>query len=262
MIERGFVSTPGQVHYRKGGSGSALLLLHQTAESSRAYQAVLPLLAQQHTVIATDTPGYGDSRVPDHPPSVSDYAAVNMAVLDSLGIEQAAVMGIHTGASIAIEIAAAYPQRTLALVAVGVPLWDAQERHERKQAAQSWQPTEFKEDGSHLIEKWQQLRRIAPNVSLEVVHRAVIDNLKAHTPTAAYRALHEYPIEERLPLVRCPALILAGERDSLAKHTEPAAALMARVQWRILPDQAGFLPDTMPLELVQLVEDFLDGSTT
>src|SRR5579871_5980324 len=129
MIQRGLIQTDvGQVHYRSGGRGPALLLLHQTAESSRAYTAVLPLFAEHHRVVAVDTPGYGDSDPPARQLSVSDYASASVAVLDALGIEQTAVLGIHTGASIAVELAAAQPERIVALIAIGVPLWDATER--------------------------------------------------------------------------------------------------------------------------------------
>ena len=87
-IRRGYASTSlGQVHYRELAGPSigstldekceALLLLHQTADSSTQFLELMTELAGQVRVIAADTPGYGASdRIPAgaDPPSVADYA--------------------------------------------------------------------------------------------------------------------------------------------------------------------------------------------
>ena len=103
-------SALGQVHcvVAGEGAGAPLLLLHQTPRSTDEFAEVLPLLARQRRVIAIDTPGYGCSdRVPGQP-SIADYAGAAIDVLDALGIEQATVVGHHTGAVIAVELAAAF----------------------------------------------------------------------------------------------------------------------------------------------------------
>ena len=80
----------GQVHCVVAGSGSGtpLLLLHQTPRSVDEFAEVMPLLARERQVVAIDTPGYGCSDRGSGRPGVADYA----------------------GAVIAVEMAAAYPQ--------------------------------------------------------------------------------------------------------------------------------------------------------
>jgi pimeloyl-ACP methyl ester carboxylesterase len=98
-----------QVHCVVDGAdaGTPLLLLHQTPRSIDEFAEVMPLLARERRVVAMDTPGYGCSdRVPGQP-GVADYAGAAIDVLDGLGIERVIVVGHHTGAIIAVEMAAA-----------------------------------------------------------------------------------------------------------------------------------------------------------
>jgi haloacetate dehalogenase len=54
------VSTPrGSVHGTVGGKGPPVLLLHGYPETHVMWRDVAPLLAERHTVVATDLTGYG-----------------------------------------------------------------------------------------------------------------------------------------------------------------------------------------------------------
>ena len=103
----------GQVHGVSAGSSAEtpLLLLHQTPRSIDEFAEVLPLLAAESRVIALDTPGYGCSDRVSGRPGVADYAAAVVQVLDHLGVDRVVVVGHHTGAVIAVELAAAFPDR-------------------------------------------------------------------------------------------------------------------------------------------------------
>ena len=84
MIDRAFVKTShGRVHYRECGEGPPLLLLHQTADSSLAFEPLMPGLVG-HRLLATDTLGYGDSDPPPHPYSMEEYADSVVAFLDAV----------------------------------------------------------------------------------------------------------------------------------------------------------------------------------
>src|SRR5713226_5578637 len=64
-----------RVHYFIGGKGGPVVLLHGYAETSHMWLPIMPLLAQQHTVIVPDLRGAGDSSKPE-----SGYDKQNMAV--------------------------------------------------------------------------------------------------------------------------------------------------------------------------------------
>ena len=128
-MRRAFADTPGgQIHYRTAGSGRPVLLLHQTPRSSDEYRDVIPLLARDFRAIAMDTIGYGDSYRPAWTCGIEDYAAGARDLLDALGVARAAVVGHHTGAVIAMELAAAWPERVERLVLSASPYIDAAER--------------------------------------------------------------------------------------------------------------------------------------
>lgn len=118
VVSRHFIDLPtGTIHYASCGSGPPVLLLHQTPRSWDEYRDVLPLLGRHFRAIAMDTPAFGDSAKP--PPahdSIERWAEAALSLADALGLQRLAVVGHHTGAAIAIELAAAFPTRVSAAV--------------------------------------------------------------------------------------------------------------------------------------------------
>ena len=110
-IERAFVQTrSGRIHAASAGHGFPVLLLHQTPRSWDEYRDVLPLLASKYRAIAMDTVGFGDSDpLPAGRDSIETWAQCAHDVLRALGHDRAVVVGHHTGAAIAVEMAASRP---------------------------------------------------------------------------------------------------------------------------------------------------------
>ena len=109
--QRTFVQTRrGRIHVAGNGTGFPVLLLHQTPRSWDEYRDVLPILGRRYRAIAMDTVGFGDSeRAAEN--SIESWSDAAFALLDALDIEQAAIVGHHTGAVIALEMAASQPGR-------------------------------------------------------------------------------------------------------------------------------------------------------
>ncbi len=92
-ITRAFIRTrEGTIHYVTAGAGDPVLLLHQTPRSWDEYRDVIPLLAENFSVIAMDTLGFGDSEKPSTPSSVEGYGRAVIAFLDALGIERTSIV--------------------------------------------------------------------------------------------------------------------------------------------------------------------------
>jgi pimeloyl-ACP methyl ester carboxylesterase len=53
-----------KLHYLRAGNGPTLILLHGYTQTSRMWKPIIPLLAENFTVIAPDLPGIGDSVIP------------------------------------------------------------------------------------------------------------------------------------------------------------------------------------------------------
>ncbi|GAA0954224.1 alpha/beta hydrolase [Actinocorallia libanotica] len=106
-----------------GGAGRPLLALHGHLYEGETWGALAEALAPHWRVIAPDQRGHGDS---DRAPSYTrdDYVADAIALLDHLGIEEAAVLGHSGGGITAYQLAARHPGRVSAVVNVEGPVCD------------------------------------------------------------------------------------------------------------------------------------------
>lgn len=88
-------------HVQQAGEGPAVLLLHGTGASTHTWRDVLPLLAQEMTVIAPDLPGQGFSEpLPFHRLTLGGMAAAVGDLLRRLDVAPALIVGHSAGAAI------------------------------------------------------------------------------------------------------------------------------------------------------------------
>jgi len=210
-----FVRTSlGHVHYLDTGPESdvPVVLLHQIPRSIDEFKEVIPLLAETHRVIAVDTPGYGRSDKPPHPPTVEEYVDGIVDLLDELGVEKAHFVGHHTGAFVAMELAAAHPERLDKLVLSG-PVWVDDEI--RKQIAGVNPQWQVQPDGSHFTQKWE--RFLSWTGDPQLTHRIVVDLMAAGEISEwGHEAAGKWRMEDRIHLIKGPALIIVGYDDRFA----------------------------------------------
>ena len=182
-IRRAFADlSVGQVHYAACGDlqAQAVLLLHQSPRSWREYQAVLPLLATRWHAIAMDTAGFGDSEG-GGPASIAHYAQVALELVEHLGLAKVHVVGHHTGGVIAVELAAAAPQRVASLTLSSTPFTDAAFRAERA-TRPPIDEVPASTDGSHLAALWQRRQGFYPEGRPELLQAFVRDALRRTHP--------------------------------------------------------------------------------
>jgi pimeloyl-ACP methyl ester carboxylesterase len=116
----------GQLHVRTafpttGGFDEQVTLfcLHANQSSSRAFARFLPEIADVRSVYAPDLPGLGESD-PSPASDVSGAAGAVSDLADDLRLRQIDVLGVHTGALVALHLAAARAELVRRLVLVGV----------------------------------------------------------------------------------------------------------------------------------------------
>ena len=119
-----------KLHYMTAGHGPAVILLHGFAETSRMWRPIIPLLAEKFTVIAPDLPGIGDSSIPADKIDMKTSASRIHALVRSLGVEKARVVGHDIGLMVAYAYATQFPAETEKLVVMdaflpGVSGWEA-----------------------------------------------------------------------------------------------------------------------------------------
>ncbi len=183
----------------------AVLLIHGfggTPESDFAGQ--LPLLRQRYRVIAPHLHGYGRSSHRDAY-TLSFYredAADLVALLDFLGIERVMALAFSDGAIVGLLLAAHYPERVQALAAMGAqPSINA----ENLSAIRHWLLEK------PLSEDWQEeLARLHGEPYWRSLPRMYVEG-----QDALVRAGGVIITGGELAAIRCPTLIMHGQRDRI-----------------------------------------------
>jgi pimeloyl-ACP methyl ester carboxylesterase len=216
-VRRGYAdSVLGPLHFAEAGTGPVLLLLHQTPRSHDEFREVLPLLTDGRRVIAMDMLGFGMSASVPAPQSIERMASGALALLDALGVTEAAVLGHHTGAAVAIEMAAQQPARVPALVLSSTP-WTGPEYRSSHGERGGVDEAEPADDGSHLTTLWRLRRPYYPAGRPDLLDRFIRDALAPGVdPAEGHRACARYVMEDRITLVRAPVLLIGASADPFA----------------------------------------------
>lgn len=266
-LHRGFITIQGafgtrQVHYRRGGRGPVVLLLHQSPQSSREMEPLIAAWGHAFTLIAPDSPGYGFSQPlqlegrPAAGASMEDFASATLEFVDALGIGRFGIYGFHTGASIGTALAEARPDRVAAVAANGlVVLTEA----ERATILRDYLPPLVPRwDGGHLAWLWARVReqaiffpwfdrRAATRMDFDVppadrLHSGLLEFLAAGDQYhVAYAAAFVDRAERRLPALAVPLLVTAQARDPLAGHLARIGPRSASVRVETAADTAAAL---------------------
>jgi pimeloyl-ACP methyl ester carboxylesterase len=107
-----------RICYRTAGEGPVLALIHGITATSDTWREVLPMLVEDHTVIAPDLLGHGESAKPRGDYSLGAFAAGIRDLLLALGHERATVVGHSLGGGVAMQFAYQFPERCERLVLV------------------------------------------------------------------------------------------------------------------------------------------------
>jgi pimeloyl-ACP methyl ester carboxylesterase len=261
MIRRGYVDAGwGQVHYREAGRGAqpALICLHATAYSGRSLSPLLQPLARDRRVVALDTPGYGGSDGPAEPVAFALYADAIGDAIERLRTEPVDLLGYHTGALIATELAVRRPALVRRLVLIGVPFFQGDDHTAWR--AKLVHPTTLTEDFDQFRDRWNYLvAHRAAGFSLSRGMDNFADELLVYPREwYAHHALFDYAAAPRLKLVRQPVLVI-NPASPLADASRAAARIMPDAKVQELPDVTGAIFDTAANVLALHIDGFLRG---
>lgn len=238
----------GQVHLRHAGDVDAprppVLCLHQSPKSSRQFTQLLAEIARDRFALAPDYPGMGESDPPPAEPhvTIADYAASALEALDAFTTAPFHVVGHHTGAMVATELAQALPGRVLTVTSIAAPVLTDDEAAELDAA---FAPLPLDEAGTRYSTLWQRvLEHRGPGMTLEMCAESMAENFRGGEAyewghRAAFADVPAY--RERLAAIRQPVFVM-NVRDDLWEITPRADALLANGLRRDYPDWGnGFL---------------------
>jgi len=115
VISRFATVDGSQLYYEMTGEGAPVVLLHPGQGGLVLWDRQIPTFARSHRVIRYDARGFGRSDKPPHP--FTHYDDLR-AVLDAVGVEHAALVGLSGGGRTILDFALAHPRRVACLVLV------------------------------------------------------------------------------------------------------------------------------------------------
>ena len=234
----GFVERDGvRVFYEVFGDGDPTILLMPawSITHSRTWKMQVPFLARHYRAITFDGRGNGRS---DRPPGAdsylsAEYAADALAVMDATGTDRAAVVSLSRGASYALHLGAASPQRVVGQVFICPTTPLAPFSPQRLPYARRFEEALDSEDGwakdnarywerdyqgflefffSQVFTEPHSTKPREDGVAwgLETTSGTLID-----TRRGAIREANADGMAALLAAVQCPCLVIQGSRDAI-----------------------------------------------
>jgi haloacetate dehalogenase len=265
------------------GRGDPVLLLHGFPQTHYCWRAVIPALAESHTVVAPDLRGYGGSRAPAGGErgegfSKREIAAELVDLMRALGFERFAMVGHDRGARVAYRAALDHPDRAERLAVLNViPTVDQFQRMAGGPSLGYWpwfllaQPAPFPEQLitaarepflRFIFESWTEYANAIGEQAFAVY-------LDALTPPAAaamcsdYRASfwldrqHDEADRQAGRRIECPTLVLTGAAEAqLADAGEVWREWAVDLRAATVPG-GHFIPEEAPEALAAALAEFL-----
>jgi pimeloyl-ACP methyl ester carboxylesterase len=236
------------------GSGAPLLLLHGIGATGTIFEPLIPELAARYQAIVPDLRGHGYSSCLPGPDSVERMAADIVDLLDLLRIPSCFILGYGTGGAIAQLLAHEHPRRVRGLALVCTYARSAATLREHIQAR--LRPELFRLLRARGMGRLA-ARRVPPGSSGFV--RDVIAANRGDRVAPAARALLSFDSRAWLPQLACPALVVAGGRDSTTPvhHARELAGLLPKASLHTLPRAGHWLVKTHSQALLGVVLPWL-----
>jgi pimeloyl-ACP methyl ester carboxylesterase len=225
-LKRGYIDTPGgQMHFHyRSGSGAPIVFLHQTAQSAKTYDPLFRVLDLPNSLIAFDTPGFGGSYDVEGWPTMADYADAILSAIDALPASRFHLYGHHTGASLAIEIAAQVPPRVASLMLSG-PVFMTTAEQAAFQVGYR-EPIMPQRDGGHLLRNWGYAAGNNRDCDLALLQEVTADLLRAwRSRPQSYMAVAGHDTAGRAAQVAAPTLLMTTPGDFFRSSFDRAVAV-------------------------------------
>ena len=226
-----------RIYYEEYGKGEPLLLLHGNSSSISLFENQIPVFSKKYKVIAVDTRGQGKSGDDGRRYTYDLFAEDMNALLDHLKLDSVNIVGWSDGGNTGLIMAMRYPSKVKKLVAMGAVIFI----------------------DNTVVDKWV----------FKLLHKEEKEILQEKFPPDSNRLrLIELLLTEpkhsfaELDKIKCPVLIIAGEKDVVKEnHTKAIAAAIPGSTLMIVPKATHYFPSEDPAAFNKAVINFFDKKT-
>lgn len=227
-FEHGYSEVNGLKMYyeRHGENGDYLILIHGGGSTiGTSFGKILPLLAENHKIVAVELQAHGHTHDRDAPESFEQDADDVAALLHNLHINKASIFGFSNGGNTALQIAIRHPQIVNKLILAS---------------------TFYTKDGLPPG-FFDGMKHATLNVMPEVLRKAFLeinpDKIKLITMFNKDRErmlCFEDWNDDMLRSIKAPVLIVQGDKDVIMpEHAVKMSRLIPHSRLMILPAEHG-----------------------
>lgn len=221
-----------------------VVLVHGFGVSSSYFVPTAERLAAEFAVYAPDLPGHGKSDTPTEPLDIPRLADCLIAWMDALGLQRVSLVGNSMGCQIVVDAAVRYPDRIDKLVLIG-PASDPAGRTVAEQFRRLVAGGPYERPSLHkllFVDYARMGRRLIPE----------------------FRSMLRDRIEEKLPRVTHPVMLVRGEKDPIVpqRWVDEAARLVGAERVVVIPRWGHAVNYSAARQLAAAISSFLKETGT
>ncbi len=256
--------TKYRLHYVQHGCGPPVIFLHGLSFDNRMWQPQYESFQEDFMAIGIDFRGHGFSDAPDIEYSLDTYVADVSALMNSLHLPSAILVGLSMGGAVALEFAHRYPQRVQAMVlassAMNGHVWSTawQETTRKVCNAQNMKTLRMNLRKYWLrdpmfagIRRRREYGELLQSMATAFSGKPILNANQKNGRSSAIRS--------HLNSINCPICIINGEKDRLdfREIARQLASELHRVEWHPLDDIGHMVNLEDPEQFNQIVKNFL-----
>lgn len=213
-----FENLQAKLYFEEKGQGDALIFLHGASLDMRQWKKEVAYFSSKYRVVTLDARGHGKSSLPPGkvPPEI--FWKDVKALMDYRNIKKATICGLSMGGHTAIQLAIHAPEQVENLILIGAPCTNKFNLYERicvpinriclKLMPMSWIA-------------WSISILLGSDLETRAYIKEAVGSQNHDCFNRAWKAVTSMESRSELSKIKCPTLILIGDRDSLTKAQQP-----------------------------------------
>ena len=219
------------------GKGLPLLLIHGNGGSINSMSDIIPYFSKKYHVIAVDSRAHGKSTDSNDSLSFEMMADDMAALLEQLKVDSVYVIGWSDGGIVALEMGLRHPEKVIKLASTGANI---------RPDSTALLPSLWLEEKQYYESHKNEILSTANDRNAWKVF--LLDWMQPNLPN---EALHN---------IKCPALIIAGDRDLICpEHTLQIFQNIPSARLWIVPDSGHATLNEHTTDFCKIVNDFFIG---
>ncbi len=252
------------LYYEIHGTGAPVLFIHGLGSSAADWELQVDFFAQHYQVILVDLRGHGQSSRPSVGYSIPQFATDTQALLQHLGYQRVHLVGISLGGMIGFQLAVTAPSLLQSLVVLNsVPYIRL------TTLKQKWQLTLRKLFTQILsMRSFAKIlaRKLFPEPSQAHLRKQLVERWVKNDKKIYYQSFMSIfkwqGVQNQLPNIACPVLVLAADMDYLpVSHKQAYAQQIPQAQLEIIHNSRHASIQDQPDIFNQKLHQFLQANT-